>query len=203
PAAAFSDLSLGAIELLRGVGDEACFSAQVGSDGVPAISAQLAVSACGHAVADGDLFRLRPAAGQAVAIEAQVKDPAIVHPTVLVGGPPDSRQSTNLRSVVTMMASGSDAIGCIHLNVTEDAGGVVAYRSADTLQCSIVHEYNSDNIRLTPAAGGETVWIKLTSGSSQLGIFPLGDPVPVAINVNSHDEGRDAYAYQGHDPDCG
>ena len=42
PAAAFSDESLAAMELIRGVGGEACFSAQVGSDGVPVISAQLA-----------------------------------------------------------------------------------------------------------------------------------------------------------------
>ena len=165
PAAAFSDESLAAIELIRGVGGEACFSAQVGSDGVPAISTQLDANACGHAVADGSFFRLRPAAGQNVGVEAQVKDPAIVHPTVLAGGPPDNRKSSNLRTLVTMMAN-PDATGCVHLNVTEDAGGVEAYRGADMTQCSIVSEYNDINIKLRPAAGGETAWIKLTSAQA-------------------------------------
>lgn len=202
PAAAFSDLSLGAIELLRGVGGEACFSAQVGSDGEPMISVQLAVGACGHAVADGEFFRLRPAAGQDVPVENQVKDPLIVHPTVLVGGPPDDRKSSNLRSVVTMMANGADATGCVHLSVTEDAGGVEASRSVFASQCSIVSEYNPDSLRMTPAAGGEAVWIKLTRGASAPGIFPLGEPVGVAVNASSYEEQRDAYAYQPYGVVC-
>lgn len=202
PAAAFSDLSLAAIELLRGVGGEACFSAQVGSNGVPAVSVQLSVSACGHAVLDGDFFRLRPAAGQNVQVEAQVKDPAIMHPALLVGGPPEDRKSSNLRSVVSMMANGADATGCIHLNVTEDGSGVEAYRTVETSQCSIVSEYNNDSIRLSPAAGGETAWIKLTSGGSPPGAFQLGVPVPVVVNTSTSDERRDAYAYPGGDPDC-
>ena len=202
PAAAFSDLSLGAIELLRGVGGEACFSAQVGSDGVPMISVQLAVGACGHAVADGDFFRLRPAADQDVQVENQVKDPVIVHPTVLVGGPPEDRKSSNLRSVVTMMANAADATGCVHLSVTEDAAGVEATRSVFASQCSIVSEYNPDSLRMTPAAGGEAVWIKLTGGGSAPGIFPLGEPVGVAVNASSYEEQRDAYAYQPYGAIC-
>jgi hypothetical protein len=202
PVAAFSDISLGAIELLRGVGGEACFSAQVGSHGMPQVSAQLSVAACGHAEPDGTFFRLRPAAGQNVAVESQVKDPAIVHPTVLAGGGPENRRSTNLRSIVTMMASRPDATGCIYVSVTEDASGVEANRTVETTQCSIVHEYNADNLRLSPAAGGETVWIKLTSRASQPGIFPLEVPIPVAVNASASDEERHAYAYQGYDPDC-
>lgn len=202
PAAAFSDEALGAIELLRGVGGEACFSAQIGSDGVPVISAQLNVGACGHAVADGSFFRLRPAAGQDVGVESQVKDPVIVHPTILVGGAPADRQSSNLRAVLSMMASTPDATGCISLNVTEDAGGVEAYRSAYVNQCSIVSEYNADNLRLSPAAGGESVWIKLSSGGSPPGAFPLGDPVPVSVNVSAYDEQTEAYAYPAYDAIC-
>jgi hypothetical protein len=202
PAAAFSDESLAAIELIRGVGGEACFSAQVGSDGVPVVSAQLSVNACGHAVADGSFFRLRPAAGQNVPVEAQVKDPAIVHPTVLVGGPPDNRKSSNLRTLVTMMAN-PDATGCVHMNITEDAGGVeAAYRGAEVTQCSIVSEYNADNLRLRPAAGGETAWIKLSSHTPYPGALPLGEAILVSVNVGSSEERQDAYAYQGYPPEC-
>jgi hypothetical protein len=202
PVAAFSDISLGAIELLRGVGGEACFSAEIGSNGVPVISAQLSVSACGHAERNDDFFRLRPAAGQNVPVESQVKDPAIVHPTVLIGGPPDSRKSTNLRSIVMMMASTPDATGCIRLSVTEDDRGVEAYHNADTSQCSVVHEYNADNLRLSPAEGGDEVWIKLSSGASQPGIFPLDVPVPVGVSASASDETLDAYAYQSYNEDC-
>lgn len=202
PVAAFSELSLGAIELLRGVDREACFTAQVGSDGLPVVSAQLSVGACGHAVSEGAFFRIRPAAGQDAPVEAQVKDPAVVHPTILDGGPPDDRKSSNIQAVVAMMASGADASGCIYLNVTEDAGGVVADRSVSTSQCSIVQEYNADSIWLSPAAGGETIWIKLTSQGSPTE-FQLGVPVPVFVSAYAHDQGRDAYAHQGFDPDCG
>lgn len=202
PAAAFSDESLAAIELLRGVDGEACFSAQVGQDGLPVVSAQLVVSACGHAVADGNLFRLRPAAGQNVQVEAQVKDPAIVHPTVLAGGPAEDRKSSNARTIVTMMAS-PDATGCIHMNVTEDGSGVEAYRTIEMTQCSIVSEYNSDNLRLRPAAGGDTAWIKLTAHTPYPGSLPLDVPIPVAVNATTGDERRDAYGYQGYAPDCG
>jgi uncharacterized protein YgiM (DUF1202 family) len=201
PAAAFSVESLAAIELIRGVGGEACFSAQVGSDGVPVVSAQLSVGACGHAVADGSFFRLRPAAGQNVPVEAQVKDPAIVHPTVLVGGPPDNRKSSNLRTLLTMMAN-PDATGCVHMNITEDAGGVEVSRGADVTQCSIVSEYNADNLRLRPAAGGETAWIKLTSHTPYPGALPLGEAILVSINVSSYEETQEAYAYQGYPPGC-
>jgi hypothetical protein len=201
PAAAFSDESLAAIELIRGVGGEACFSAQVGSDGLPVVSAQLNATACGHAVADGSFFRLRPAAGQRVGVEVQVKDPAIVHPTVLAGGPPENRKSSNLRTLLTMMAN-PDVAGCVRLSVTEDAGGAEVYRSADMTQCSIVTEYNADNIRLRPAAGGETAWIKLTSHTASPDNLPLGGPIAVAINVSAYEEQQDAGAYQAYGEGC-
>jgi hypothetical protein len=203
PAAVFSDLSLGTIELIRGVGGEACFSAQVGSNGMPQVTSQLSVTACGHAEPDGDLFRLRPAAGQPQPVESQVKDPAIVHPSTLVGGPPDNRRSSNLRGVITMMASRPEATGCIYLSVTEDASGVEAYKTFDTTQCSIVHEYNADNLRLSPAAGGDEVWIKLTSRGSQPGIFALEVPVAVAVSASASDESRDAYTYLAYEAACG
>jgi hypothetical protein len=201
PAAAFSDLSLGAMELIRGVGGEACISAQLGSDGVPFVTSQLSVGACGHAVADGSVFRLRPAAGQDAPLQSQVKDPAIVHPAVLDGGPSSERQSSNLRGIMLIMASGPDASGCIHLNVTEDPGGVEAFRDLSTSTCAIVSEYNADNLRLTPIEGETEVWIKL-AGGTQPGIFPLGEPVEVAVSANVYEEGRNTYAYTFDDPDC-
>lgn len=201
PAAAFSDLSLGAMELIRGVGGEACISAQLGSDGVPVVTSQLSVAACGHAVADGGVFRLRPAAGQDAPLQSQVKDPAIVHPALLDGGPSSERQSSNLRGIMLIMASGPDASGCIHLNVTEDAGGVEAFRDFSTSTCAIVSEYNADNLRLTPIEGETEVWIKL-AGGIQPGIFPLGEPVEVGVSANVYEEGRNTYAYTFDDPDC-
>ncbi len=183
------------------MGGEACFSAQVGSDGVPVVSAQLAANACGLAVADGSFFRLRPAANQRVGVEAQVKDPAIVHPTVLAGGPPDDRKSSNLRTVVGMMAN-PDATGCIQLNVTQDAGGTEAYRSANVAQCSIVSEYNRDNLRLSPAAGGASAWIKLTAHTASSDNLWLGEPIAVSVNVDSYDGQQNAYAYQAYGEIC-
>jgi hypothetical protein len=203
PAAAFTDLTLGAMELLRGVNGEACFSAQLGSDGAPVVNVELSVSACGHAVSDGSLFRLRPVADQDVPLQSQVKDPAVIHPALLVGGPPEDRLSSNLHGIVRMMANGDDATGCLTMNVTEDGDDVESYRSGYVSQCSIVSEYNADNLRLTPVDGGYEVWIKLTSQGSEPGIFPLGDPVAVGVSVNVSNDYRDAYAYPGYGLDCG
>jgi hypothetical protein len=119
-----------------------------------------------------------------------------------VGGRPDDRKSSNLRAILTIMASGADSTGCVNMNVTEEAGGVEAYRSAFASQCSIVSEYNADNLRLSPAAGGDSVWIKLTAGESPPGAFPLGDPVAVSVNVSSYEDHQDAYAYPTYDAIC-
>ena len=202
PAAAFSEEALGAIELLRGVGVEACFSAQIGSDGLPAIAAQLSVSACGHAVADGNFYRMRPAAMQNMSADSLIKDPAIVPPALLVGGPPEDRKSSNIRSVFRLIAADPDATGCVYLSVTEGAGSVEVSQSVDTTQCSIVHEHTKGNIKLSLASGSDTVWMKLTEQAWQPGIFPLEVPVPVAINASASSDVRDAYAFQGYDPDC-
>ncbi len=202
PAAAFSDESLGAMELLRGVGEEACFSAQVGSDGAPVVSSQLSVNACGHAAADGDFFRLRPAAGEGIYAESQVKDPAIVHPALLVGGPTEDRKSSNIRSVFRLVASNADAVACMFVNVIEDAGGAEVDESVDTSLCSIVHEYTKGNIKLSSAAGGDTIWIKLNQEGWQYDLFPLEVPVFAQISASANDERRDAFAYPGEHPDC-
>ena len=130
-----------------------------------------------------------------------MKDPLIVHPTVLAGGPSDNRKSSNLRTVMTMMAN-PDGAGCVHMNVTEDAGGLEVYRSADISQCSIVSEYNDINIKLRPAAGGDTAWIKLTKHTVNPDNLPLGNPIVVGINVNAYEEQQDAWAYQGYGEVC-
>ncbi len=200
PAAAFSDVALGAIELLRAVGEEACFSAEIGSDGTPSISAQLTAGACGQATEDGNFFRLRPATGQDASVQEQVKNPAVVHPAVLTGGPSGDRQATNLRSVVSFIAAGK-ATGCIRVTVREDAGGVDADRSAETTQCSLVHEHNIDSIRLSPASGGATTWIKLTRGNSEPGAFPLETPVEAYVGASASNDGHGAWAWPGGD-DC-
>jgi hypothetical protein len=200
PAAAFNALSLGAIELMRGMGQEVCFSALLGTDGVPVVRTELSVVACGHAAAEGGLFRLRPAADGQGSLASQVRDPVVLHPSVLVDGQPDDRQSSNLRTIVTMMANDGGS-GCIHVNVAPGSGGPAGYRSVEATQCSLVHEYNAHSIKLSPASGGQTAWIKLTSESFQRGQFPLETPTSVSVGASASDEGRSAYAWPGGD--CG
>jgi hypothetical protein len=198
PVAAFSEISLAVIELLRGMGQEACFSATLGSAGVPVVGTELNVSACGHAAAEGSFFRLRPAADGNVPLANQVRDPVVVHPSVLVGGPPEDRKSSNIRTIVAMMANDSVS-GCIYVNVAPNG---VAHRSVDVAQCSVVHEYNADSIKLTPASDGDMAWIKLTADGYQAGQFPLETPVHVSLNASAGDQGRAAYAWRADDADC-
>jgi hypothetical protein len=202
PVAAFNDVSLGVIELLRGMDQEACFSAEVGTAGVPVVRTELNVGACGHTVPDGGFFRLRPAAGGNLPLSSQVKEPVVVHPSILAGGPPDDRKSSNIRSIVAMMAN-EGVGGCINASAVGGTNDVVGYRSADVSQCSIVHEYNAHSLKLTPAAGGEMAWIKLTSDGYQPGLFPLETPVSVGINAQASDDARSAYAWIAGEPGCG
>jgi hypothetical protein len=201
PVAAFSDLSLGVIELLRGMDQEACFSAEVGAGGVVVVRTELNVGACGHATADGSYFRLRPAAGGA-SLSSQVKEPVVLHPSILAGGPSDDRKSSNIRTIVAMMAN-EGIVGCINASAVGGADDVTGYRSADVSQCSIVHEYNEHSLKLTPAAGGEMAWIKLTAEGYQPGLFPLETPVSVGINAQASDDVRSAYAWIAGEPGCG
>ena len=201
PVAAFSDLSLGVIELLRGMEQEACFSAELGAGGMPVVRTELNVGACGHAAADGSFFRLRPAAGGA-SLSSQVKEPVVLHPAILAGGPPDDRKSSNIRTIVAMMAN-EGVVGCINASAVGGADDVIGYRSADVSQCSIVHEYNEHSLKLTPAAGGEVAWIKLTAEGHEPGRFPLETPVSVGVNAQASDDGRSAYAWIAGEPGCG
>ena len=201
PVAAFSDLALGVIELLRGMEQEACFSAELGAGGRPVVRTELNVGACGHAAADGSFFRLRPAAGGA-SLSSQVKEPVVLHPSILVGGPADDRKSSNIRTIVSMMAN-EGVTGCINASAVGGRDDVTGFRSADVSQCSIVHEYNQHSLKLTPAAGGQMAWIKLSAEGYQPGLFPLETPVSVGINAQATDETRSAYAWIAGEPGCG
>ena len=121
--------TLATIELARGIRAEVCVTAQVGADGLPTLSSEPQVTACGHAVADGQAFWLRPAADQEVGVSAQIKDTAVVHP-ILLSGPADQRQSSNPRSLMTMM-SYDGAAGCVTGNINVDGDKVDSYRGTE------------------------------------------------------------------------
>jgi hypothetical protein len=125
----------------------------------------------------------------------------VLHPALLVGGPPEDRKSSNIRTLVAMMAN-EGVTGCIHTSVVEGRSGVSGYRSVDVSQCSRVHEYNADSLKLSPASGGDVAWIKLTADGYQPGLFPLETPVFVLANAHADDRGRSAYAWVGGDTSC-
>jgi hypothetical protein len=201
PAAAFSDQSLGILELMRGMEQEACFSAVVGAGGSPIVRTELNVGACGHADADGTFFRLRPAAGGS-SLASQVKEPVVLDPSLLVGGAHDDRKSSNLRAIATMMAN-EGVTGCINASAVGGREDVTGYRSFDVSQCSVVHEYNEHSLKLSPVGGGEMAWIKLSAEGYEPGRFPLETPVSVGVNAQASDDGTSAYAWIAGVPGCG
>jgi hypothetical protein len=194
PTNKLSDATLAAIELVRGIDAVVCVTAQVGADGLPVIHSKPTVSVCGHAVAEGQSFWLRPAADQSVDVSVQIQDPVIVHP-VLLSGPADSRQSSNLRSLLTMMTN-PGASGC--LRATVDSDGVASYRGANIQQCSVVTEYNDFNLKLHPAAGGATVWVKLATDGSQE--IPLETPIDVYVGTDVNPNGISTWASYTYSP---
>lgn len=202
PAAAFSDFSLGAMELLRGVGNEACFSAQLGSDGTPAMTTQLSVSACGRAVRDDGFFQLRPAAGQTVPSEMQVKDPVVVHPALLASTLPGDPMAANLRNVVDLMAA-ADTTGCIHVSVQEGEDGVHQSISIDASGCFVAREHADDGITLVAAAGGDSKRVLVSEGSVAPSHLAMGVPVFLGVSAGSAEAGSHAYVHLlGFDEDC-
>jgi hypothetical protein len=179
--------TLAAIELARGIRAEVCVTAQVGSDGLPVLRSEPRVNACGHAVADGQAFWLRPAADQEADVSTQIKDPALVHP-ILLAGPAENRQSSNLRTLLTMM-SHDGASGCVQASINIDSGDVQSYRSASIEQCSVVSEYNDLNLKLHPAAGGPMAWIKLPKDDSPRDAIPLERPIEVYVSTDVNPDG--------------
>jgi hypothetical protein len=201
PSDRLSEAALGVIELVRGVGNDACITAQLASDGNPFLTSEPHVTACGHAVAEGGVFRLRPSADQDVDVAVQIKDPAVVHPA-LIAGPADNRRSSNLPVILGMMTN-DGATGCFDANVQQGPTGERSYRSASIAQCSIVTEYNAGNLKLSPASGGPSAWIKLTPEAFQAGMFPLDHPVPVYVSASATSDGLEAHAWEAYLPGCG
>ena len=185
--------TLATIEIARGVGAEVCVTAQVASDGLPFLRSEPRASACGHAVAEGQAFWLRPAADQEADVSSQIKDPALVHP-ILVSGPADNRQSSNMRALLTMM-SYEGAAGCVSANINVGSDGVESYRGANIEQCSIVTEYNDQNLRLRPAAGGSETWIKLPNDGSSKDEMPLNKSIEVYVATDVRPDGVSSYAH--------
>jgi hypothetical protein len=185
--------TLAAIELARGIRAEVCVTAQVGSNGLPALRSEPRANACGHAVADGQAFWLRPAADQEADVSAQIKDPALVHP-ILLAGPAENRQSSNLRSLLTMM-SHEGAAGCVQASINIDSGEVHSQRGVTIEQCSIVTEYNDLNLKLHPATGGPMAWIKLPQDGSSRDEIPLERPIEVYISSEVYPDGISSYAW--------
>jgi hypothetical protein len=188
PAAAFGNLSLAAMELVRGMGDEMCFTARIGADGLPEMSTELAVSACGHAEAEGSLFRLEPTDDDSVPLASQVMESTIVHPALLNGGPADNRMSSNMRTVAGMMTNDGMS-GCMNANVTQRGDAIESHRSVNVNQCSVVSLYDKFSIKLAPASGGPIAWIKLPSANFQPGLFTTGQPMQVSVDANASDRG--------------
>ena len=212
PAAAFTDIALGAMELLRGVGAEACFSAQVGADGTPIVTPQLSANACGRAVREGSFFRLRPATGQTVPPEYQVKDPVVLHPAVLTSMVPNDPLGANLQHAADLIAARSDATGCFHVTVQGESGNLFTSTAIDTEQCFITYEYATEWITIGAAAGGDARRLLVTMGPTAPFPFALNVPVYLYVSVGSSDGGNQGpygpsggsygYVYQGYDEDC-
>jgi hypothetical protein len=201
PVAAFSDLELGAIELLRGIGGEACFTAQIGPDGRPTVQSQLNVGACGRPVSDGNFFRIRPAAGQSAAPENQVKDPAVIHPAILAGDAPDDPMSANLQARVRLAASGAGATVCVNAGVSEDAQGVHTYLQTDGLQCVIADVYAFDYFTVRPASGGEPIVFAHRLGGDHESV-QIGIPTALYITASTSESEPWFYFWQGTLPGC-
>jgi hypothetical protein len=187
PAAAFRDVTLAAAELVRGMGDEMCVTARLGADGLPELSTELAVSACGHASVQGGLYRLEASDDADIPLAAQVMEPTVVHPSLLVGGPADNRMSSNIATIVSMLANDGSG-GCLNVNVTQRGDSIDTSTSASIQQCSVVHTYSEHSLKLSPAGGGPEAWIKLSSADYQRGRFPLEEPVQVSVDASVHDD---------------
>jgi hypothetical protein len=200
PATAFDAHSLGAIELMRGMGGEVCFSARLGADGLPEMSTEIGVNACGHAAFDGAIYRLEPTDDDSVPLAAQVMEPTVVHPALLEGGPPDHRMSSNLQTVMSVMANDGSS-GCLSANVTQRSDATDSQRSLSTSQCSIVEAYDEYSLRYSPASGGPTAWIKLPGADYSRGISPSEHPVMISVDASASDQDRWAGAYSNGE--CG
>lgn len=198
PVAAFDDRALAGMELIRGMGDEACFTARMLADGTAELSTELNVAACGHADPHGTLYQLVPTDSTPLSLAAMVIEPALIHPVLLDGGPPDDRMSSNLSTVQTMMANEGSS-GCVGTNVTQRGGTVESGRSVSAYQCSTVEQYDQFSLKLAPVAGGPTAWLK-TDGNDYDNRFRAGQRA--MVTVDSGAGGESAYLYAWPQGDC-
>jgi Bacterial SH3 domain len=197
PVAGFDDLALATMELSRGMGHEVCFSARLGPNGMPELSTQLGVSACGHATYDGSIFRLEPTGDDSIPLASQVIESTILHPVLLAGGPADHRMSSNFATVVRMMTN-DGTNGCLNLSVTQRAAAIDSSQGINANQCSRVNEYNKTTLKLSPAPGGPQAFIKLSgSGYFDREQFPLEKRLGVSVDIGLGNDGSqwaNAYA---------
>ena len=185
--------TLAAIELARGIRAEVCVTAQVGSDGLPVLRSEPRANACGHAVADGQAFWLRPAADQEADVSSSDQGPG--------ARPPDPPGRAGRESAVEQPAVAADddvARGCRRLRPGEHQHRLGRRRRAIAArrieQCSIVTEYNDLNLKLHPAAGGPTAWIKLPKDGSSRDDIPLERPIEVYVSTDVNPDGISSYA---------
>jgi hypothetical protein len=178
PASAFDDEQLGAFELLRATGEEACFSASMASDGAPRVRTQINYYACGRPDLDDDLIRLRPAPGMDAVVEYQVKDVAIIHPAVLDRAGPDDPMSANFRAVLRWMGLGG-AAGCLNHGVQGGPDDVIGGLQIDAKQCTVIESVTSDRVVLRPASSTESVTLVMPVSVDPT--LPIGQPTGVII----------------------
>lgn len=198
PAAAFDERALGAAELLRGMGDEVCFSARLGANGRPELSTELNVNACGHATRDGNRYRLVPTDDDRMPLASQVIEETLVHPSLLDGGPADNRMSSNLQTVMAMLAN-EGSIGCVNAGVVQRADEVDSSRGVSAIQCSTVEQYDQYSLKLVPVSGGPTAWIKLSGSDFQPTLFQVGQRVRVNVDASADDRNRWVYPWPNGD----
>jgi hypothetical protein len=193
PAAAFDDRALAGMELIRGMGDEACFTARMLTDGTAELSTELSVSACGHADPYGTLYQLVPTDSPQVSLASRVIEPTLIHPVLLDGGPPDNRMSSNLQTVLTMIANEGSS-GCVTTSVIQRGDAVESQRSVMAHQCSTVEQYDQFSLKLAPVAGGPTAWLK-SDGNDYDNRFRAGQRAMVSVDAGAADQSRYMYAW--------
>jgi len=198
PAADFDERALGVMELLRGMGDEVCFTARLGADGMPEMSTELNVSACGHATKDGGTYQLVPTDDDRMPLASQVIESTLVHPSLLDGGPADNRMSSNLLTVMTMLTNEGTA-GCVNAGAVQRADDVDSSRGVSADQCSTVEQYDQYSLKLVSVSGGPTAWIKLTGSDYQPNLFQVGQRVRVQVDASASDQNRWVYTWPGGD----
>lgn len=187
PRAAFDDEELGALELMRATGGEACFSASTRADESVVVYAQFNYYACGRARETGDLIELRPSTGMDVVVEYQVKDVVVIHPAILDRSG-SSQMSANIRGVLRWMAR-SGGWGCLSHGINEGPDGTVGGVQLDARGCGVVESAAGGNVVLRAASGGDAITLVEASVDPAL---PIGSPASIIAWYFDFPDGRSA-----------